>query len=138
MPAAAVLAQYQPPAQTLTINGKDASTWQAGDSNVVQLDGPVIIELDQTRMTARQAVVWLRELRDGVAQPGEQTVTVALIGEAEIRQPRATRTGQRLIVTARVNGSIRITAEQRTARDLSETATFRLAVAMREEVERRR
>jgi hypothetical protein len=129
-------AQYQPPAQSLTIHGKDASTWTAGDANIVQLDGPVTIDLDRTRMTARQAVVWLREVRDG--QPGEQAVTVALIGDAQIRQPQATRSGQRLIVTARVNGPIRITADDRTARDLSGTATFKLAVAMREEVERRR
>ncbi|MEO6437457.1 MAG: LPS assembly protein LptD [Tepidisphaeraceae bacterium] len=130
------LGQYQPPAQSLVIAGKDASTWTADGANIIQLEGPVTIDLDRTRLSARQAVVWLREVRDG--QPGEESVTVALIGDAQIRQPQATRSGERLIVTARVNGPIRITADNRVARDLSGSAPYRLGLAMREDVERRR
>jgi hypothetical protein len=126
-------AQYQPPAQSLLIAGREASTWTQDRANVVQLEGPVRIELDKTVLTARQAVVWLEGVADG--QPGEESVTVALLGEAKIQQPQATRSGDRLLVTARVNGPVRITAESRLARDLSASPTFQAARSLRSQTE---
>lgn len=136
LPAALVWSQYQPPAQSLLIHGSQASTWTQDGDNVVQIAGPVVIELDRTKMSAEHAVVWLRDVRGG--QPGEQAVTVALMGNAEVVQPKVTRSGGQLIVNARVNGQVRITAEKRTAQDLTDSPTYQLAMAMRKEVEQRR
>ena len=125
--------QYQPPAQSLNISGTSASTWSAptGES-VVQLDGPVSIDLDHTHLEAKQAVVWIRDVQGG--QPGEQAVCVSRLGDALLQQPEIKRTGDRLYVTGRVNGPIRIVAQSRLARDLSGTQTYRDAVALRSEV----
>jgi hypothetical protein len=120
----------QPPAQSLLITASNASTWSAGSANVVQLDGPVTIAIDKMTLSARGAVVWLEWAPDG--QPGEELVTVALIGDARVQQPQAVRTAPEMIVSARVNGPIRITAENRVARDLSATPTFRAARVLRD------
>src|SRR5205807_3552028 len=120
---APALAQIQPPAQSLNITARQASTWSDGPENVVQLDGPVSIDLDRTHLSAKNAVVWVRDVRDG--QPGEQAISVALLGDAQIQQPDIKRSGDRRLVTARVNGPIRITAENRLARDLRDTPTYR-------------
>jgi lipopolysaccharide export system protein LptA len=129
----AVISQAQPPAQSLVITAKAASTWTDGADGVVQLDGPVTIELDRTKLTADQAVVWLRETHDG--QTGEQAVSVALLGNAVLQTPNATRSGDRLLVTGRVNGPIRISAESRLARDLHDTKTYADALVLREQTE---
>ena len=60
-PAAAQ--QFQPPAQSLNISAQTASTWsEANGESVVQLDGPVSIDLDHTHLSAKQAVVWIHDV----------------------------------------------------------------------------
>jgi hypothetical protein len=128
----------QPPAASLIISGREASTWassERGGASIVQLQGPVTIQIEKTTLTADAAVVWLEAVRGPAAQPGDEQVTVALLGNAKVQTPDMTRSGERLVVTARVNGPIRITAEDRRPRDLSNSETFKAAKQLREESE---
>jgi hypothetical protein len=128
----------QPPAASLVISGRAASTWatsERGGASIVQIQGPVTIEIEKTTLTAKAAVVWLEAARGATAHPGDEQVTVALIGDAKVKTPEMTRSGDRLVVTARINGSIRITAEDRQPRDLSNSDTFKAAKQLREESE---
>ena len=126
-------AQANPPSQSLDISAVTASTWSEGRTNIVQLDGPVTITLERAKLTANNAVVWLEESRGG--QPGEEFVTIALVGDARIEQPQLARTGDRLLATARVSGAIRITADNRVARDMSGTPAYANALRLRREAE---
>src|SRR5262249_42863145 len=74
LPVTPVLAQSQPPAQSLLINAQQAATWTDGAESIVQLDGPVTITLDRTQLSAKNAVVWVKDARGG--QVGEQAITV--------------------------------------------------------------
>ncbi|HYO10013.1 MAG TPA: hypothetical protein VER17_13665, partial [Tepidisphaeraceae bacterium] len=138
--------QAQPPSQSLNIAAKSAWTWSApadpggaggaGGANIVLLDGPVTIQLDRATLSATQAVIWLEAATGGKGgQPGEQAVTVALLGNAKLQQPQIERSDQRMIVTGRVNGPIRITAENRHARDVSASQTYAQASQLRRTVE---
>jgi hypothetical protein len=133
----------QPPAASLIITGKEASTWAdrgGSGASIVQVAGPLSIQIDKTTLTARDAVVWIEAVRGerggaAAARPGDEQVTVALLGEATVQRPEMTRSGDRLLVTARVNGPIRIAADDRQPRDLSASATFKAAVTLREQSE---
>lgn len=119
--------------QSLIITANAASTWSDARGNIVQLDGPVTITLDRAKLTANNAVIWLEESQGG--QPGEEFATIALLGNARIEQPSLSRSGGRLIATARINGPIRITAESRLARDMSASQTYQDAARTRKDVE---
>ncbi|MEA2734344.1 MAG: hypothetical protein QOE14_795, partial [Humisphaera sp.] len=128
----------QPPAASLTINGTEASTWASADrggASVIQVQGPVTIQIEKTTLTAKAAVVWIEAARGPNVHPGDEQITVALLGDAKVQTPDMTRSGDRLIVTARVNGPIRISADDRQARDLSNTETFKSAQLLREQSE---
>src|SRR5688500_123247 len=51
--------QAQAPSEKLHITGQQASTWSEGSVSVIQVSGPVTIELDGTKMSADNLVVWL-------------------------------------------------------------------------------
>src|SRR4051812_2470319 len=53
-------AQNQP-SEKLLINGKGAATWNEGATGIVQVEGPVVIELDRATLKAKQAVLWITE-----------------------------------------------------------------------------
>jgi lipopolysaccharide assembly outer membrane protein LptD (OstA) len=122
-----LLAQYQPPASSLSISATTASTWTSMGTACVQLAGSVQIDFGHTHLTAQNAVVWIRKALDG--QPGEQSITIALLDHAIVKQPEVTRSGDRLLVDARVNGPIRITAETH-QQNLSDSQTYRAAYAL--------
>jgi hypothetical protein len=126
-------AQHQPPSQILHLTSRAASTWRDGAISIVQLDGPVAIELERATLSAQRAVVWLTEARGG--QEGEQSVVVALMGDAKVVQPGITRSGGELLVNARVNGPIQITADMRSTSDLSASPTYQQAIRLRQQVE---
>jgi len=113
------------------ISANSASTWTTGPTSVLQLSGPVTIDLDNASLTADEAVVWLTPV------PGEilnnQHAQIALIGHAKIRQGDVVRESPRLFVTATVRGTIRITAEERLARDLHDSDLFAQASRLREQ-----
>jgi hypothetical protein len=118
------------PDNGLTITAINASTWSNDRSNIVQLDGPVTILLPHTRMSARQAVVWIEPAPAGTTG-GDQLATVVLIGDAALQQPGLRRSGPQLLVSTYVQGPIRITAENRLARDLSRSEAYRTAMTIR-------
>lgn len=123
-------AQYESPADVLTISAGSAQTWVEGDANAVVLDGGVKLTLDQNEMTARQAVVWISQLPR--SQANLQRVEVALIGDAVLRQPGdIVRSGPRLFIDAKLRGPVRLETERRIGGDATETDTYKLAKQMR-------
>lgn len=125
------------PADFLTIQGHQAATWpQPGvggqaESNVVQVTGPVEIRMDHTRMFADGAVVWLTPIRGTVIE--QQRAEIALIGHARVEQEDVgiARTGDMLQVTGTIRGGVRVTADERVGRDLSESDLYRRAAMIR-------
>ncbi len=54
---------------------------------MVQLDGPVKIQVDRATLTAQQAVVWLTP---DPRVEGQQRAEIVLLGDAQVVQPEAT------------------------------------------------
>jgi lipopolysaccharide assembly outer membrane protein LptD (OstA) len=129
-PSAALPAQYQPPSEKLTLRALSAATWSEAGSDVIRLEGPVTIETDRARLSARQAVLWLTPIPNG--QAGSQRAEIILLGDAEVQHDGAVRNGPRLAVTAEVAADgIQITADRREARDLSDSDLYREAAELR-------
>jgi hypothetical protein len=130
--AAPLAAQdFQPPGEILLIEAPSASTWTDGPLHIVQLEGPVRIELDHATLFADRAVIWLEPVLGTVVE--QHQAHIALIGSARIEQRHAVRTGEQLFAQARVRDTIRLTAGQRLARNLSDTPLYRQAQALREQ-----
>jgi lipopolysaccharide export system protein LptA len=127
-PRAARAQQSQLPAGSMQMNGSQATVWNEGRTNVVELKGPVEIHLDHTRLTADNAVVWLNPLPGGLLD--EQRVQIALIGNARLSQDGIIRTETNLLVNATVTGWIRLNGD-RTARDDTASDIYQLASAVR-------
>lgn len=125
------LAQNETPNESLMIRAPVAATWSEGAAtNVVQLDGGVAIDLDQTHLTADGAVVWITPVPQAVLQ--EQRAQIALLGHASLTQPDGvSRSGETLFVTALIRGAIRVTAEQRQVKDLSDSDLYKRAQTFR-------
>src|SRR5439155_619324 len=81
---------YTPPSDQLIINAPKATTWSEGNTSVIQIDVPVSIELDETKMTARSAVIWLTPLEGALA--GQHRVEIVLVGDAKLNQPNGIAT----------------------------------------------
>lgn len=123
-------AQYEAPAESFVVNATKAYTWVEDSTNVVMLDGPVSIDIDQNHLVAQQAVVWITPLRGAILD--QDRIEVALVGDASLVQPNGiTRSGPRLFVDARVRGVIRISAPQRIGGDRSDADLYRLATTLR-------
>lgn len=123
-----VFAQQQPPSERLLITGRTAATWTLDATNVLLVEGPVTIETDRATLSAQDAVIWLAPL------PGAgdlRRAEIALLGDATLTQPSLRRSAQRLLVTTEVRGNVRVTAQDRTVRDLSDSDLYRRAVALR-------
>jgi lipopolysaccharide assembly outer membrane protein LptD (OstA) len=128
--APSALAQYQPPSEKLTISTRSAATWTEDGTDVIQLEGPVTMETDRARLSARQVVIWLTPRPD--AQPGTQRAEIILLGDAEVQHQGAVRSGPRLAVTAEVAADgIQITADERAPRDLRDSDLYRQASELR-------
>ena len=128
LPPQRLAAQAQPPSEKLLIRGTSAATWFTEEGDVVQVEGPVVIDLDRARLRARQAVVWLTP---DPAVEDQQRAEIVLIGNASVDREDATREGDRLFVTGTIRGRIRITAERRENRALTNTELYRTAAAIR-------
>lgn len=116
-------------AESLLIQAASAATWADRESNVIQLTGPVTIDLDRTRLTAQQAVIWLRPVGGTILN--QQQAEIVLLGDASVKQLDAVRTGGKLFVTATVRGPIRVTAATRSGEELTQTPLFKEAAAIR-------
>ena len=121
-------AQASPPSESVKINAPKAWTWKEGQTDLLQLQGPVTIELDRTKLSADQAVIWLTPA-PGLA--GQQQAEIALLGHARLEQQGIVRSGGELFVTARIAGAVQLTAEQRLTANQSQTALYRQAGALR-------
>lgn len=115
IPFAFAQAPPQLPADSLQMNGSNARVWYEEKTSVVELLGPVHIELDHTRLTADNAVIWISPAPNGLLT--EQHVEIALMGNAELRQGDIVRTERNLWVTAVVTGSIRLSSPRSTNDD---------------------
>lgn len=124
-----LLAQYQPPSQFLNISGTSASTWTTGGSNIVQLEGPVTIQIERATMTAQDAVIWLED--DPNEQSGQQIATIALLDNAVLQQTGIKRSGEELLVSAKINGPIKINAKTQTPQNLATTPIFHRGEVLR-------
>ena len=115
--------------ETLEIDARSARTWTDDrGASILLLDGVVTFRSEDLRLYAERAVVWF-------TQPGGdltgQVAEIALIGNAKVEQSTGTRSGDRMIVTLPVRGSIRVNAQQRLAVDDSGSDLFRTAVQLR-------
>jgi hypothetical protein len=122
-------AQIKPPSESLLITARSAYTWMDGRTNVVQLEGFVTLRTDDSEMMAQRAVVWLTPSSDAVLD--QLDAEIALLGEVKVVTGDVEREAQRLLVRTRVRGAIRITADERLARNQSDSDLFREASDLR-------
>lgn len=124
--------QYDGPAQSLVIAGSRLHTWTdpADGANVAMVEGPVTITLDKTRMTARDAVVWVTPARGAPVK--QERVEIALVGDASLSQSNGvTRSGPSLYVDARLAGTLTVNARERLGGDRSDSDLYQRASALR-------
>src|SRR5262245_54359835 len=79
-------AQYQPPSEKIVIKADSAASWNDGATTVILIDSPVVIELDNAKASAKQAVIWLTPAPRAMLD--EQLAEIALIGDAKLEQPQ--------------------------------------------------
>src|SRR5207249_11616731 len=101
-----------------------------GQPNDIPLEGPLTLRVDRATMHADLAVIWLTPAR-GVPID-QQRAEISLIGNATLEQDHVRRSDDQLFVTAAVRGTIRITAGQRLARDLTQSDLYARAAALRQ------
>ena len=119
-------AQGDANSDNLIMSGQRATTWVDEATNVVMLEGPVKIELDRTKMTADQAVVWLTPTKGSPLQ--EQQAEIALVGNITVdQQGQVQQSGDRLLVRAMVRGVIRVTANQRSVGNAQNSELYQAA-----------
>src|SRR5262245_21066443 len=103
--------QYTPPSDQLVVNATKAVTWNDGDTTIILIDNPVSIELDETKMSANSAVIWLTPLEGALA--GQHRVEIVLVGDAKLDQPNGIRSSSpRLSVTGQVREKVLLNAER--------------------------
>jgi hypothetical protein len=124
-------AKAQSVSQTLTISAPSSVTWSQPPADVLFLDGPVRIDIDHARLTADQAVIWLTP-QPGGADKG-LSVRIALMGSARLEQDLAVRSGDEMLVTASILGSVRVSADQQRQEDLSHTPAYERALLLRDQ-----
>lgn len=129
--AAPACAQTVSYSEKLLIHAQRASSWSTGGANIVQLEGPVSIAMDNVKCSADQAVVWLTPSPQGLL--GEQQAEIVLIGHArlEAQDDHLTRTAGSLLVTSVVRGVIEMTAPTKLSEDLSQSPLYLQAQAVR-------
>ncbi|MGH7177435.1 MAG: hypothetical protein ACREJC_08655, partial [Tepidisphaeraceae bacterium] len=123
--------QSQPPSDRLLITTDTASTWNDGSTIVFVAQTPVTIETQDAVLSARSAVVWITPLAGSVLD--QNSVQIALLGDAKVVQTRDSviRSGEQILVSLTVRGSIRTTTETRNSRNLSDSELYRQALAIR-------
>jgi hypothetical protein len=120
LPAAAALADDKPaalPADSLVMKCSRAQLWDQGDTSVAELFGPVKLELDHTKMSAENAVVWIGPNPGGA--PNSHRVQIALIGHAQLQQQGVLRFDRRLLVKATLTGDLQLIGNRNAGADES-------------------
>jgi LPS transport system D len=105
------------PAGSLLIKCAKAQLWDQGDTSVAELTGPVQLELDHTKMSAENAVVWIEPNPDG--PDNSHRVQIALIGKGQLRQAGVLRLDRRLLVKAVITGDLRLIGDRSVGSDES-------------------
>jgi len=128
-PAGAQTVSYS---EKLLINAGSASSWAVGNVSVVQLQGPVVITMDDVKCSADQAVIWLTPSADGLL--AEQQADIVLLGHAKLtaQENHLTRTAGTLLVNTVVRGTIELTVASKLSEDQSQSALFQQAQAIRD------
>lgn len=119
-----------PTSESLDIRAAEAVNWTQPDgTHILQLTGPIEINVSGATLSAERGVVWLRPEEVGLLDA--RRAEFALIGNAVIRQGDASRSGDNLFATATVRGRIRVTADRRIPRDASQSELYQLATDLR-------
>jgi hypothetical protein len=128
-----VYGQVSEVSEKFLVDCTSATTWTEGNTNILEVQGPVSITMDNLNLRADRAVVWLSPQPDALL--GEQQADIVLIGHAELssEENHVTRSGPRLLVSAVVRGLLRITAESRDSMDDSGSDLYREAQTIRQE-----
>ncbi|MGA2441495.1 MAG: LPS assembly protein LptD [Tepidisphaeraceae bacterium] len=129
--ASSARAQSAAYSEKLLVQASSASTWYAGDTNVIQLRGPVTITLDEETCQADQAVIWLTPTPGGLLR--EQTLDIVLIGNASLAasENHLTRSGPTLLIDTIVRGTVQLTAAANRSQDLSQSPLYLQAQSIR-------
>ncbi len=123
-------AQFQGPADYLSLSAQTASTWLQDGASVVQLEENVVVETDRMRATAERAVVWLT--RQSGSRVDQYRVELVLLGNARIEENNGisqTQKACRLDFLVRPN--IRLSASRRDGANRSASDTYVAAAALR-------
>ena len=119
--------------ETLDVHAGKGQTWHSGDENggedIIRLEGPVFIGADHAVLKADNAVAWFTPVPGSVL--GEQRVDVSLVGNASVQQDGNTRSGDALLVTLNVRGAIRLTVDERTTDNRSDSPLYQQAALLR-------
>jgi hypothetical protein len=129
--ASSARAQSAAYSEKLLVQASSASTWTTGDTNVIQLRGPVAITLDEEQCQADQAVIWLTPTPGGLLR--EQTLDIVLIGHARLsaRENHLTRTGPTLLIDTIVRGTVQLSAAANRSENLSQSPLYLRAQSIR-------
>ena len=129
--ASSARAQSAAYSEKLLVQASSASTWFAGDTNVIQLRGPVTITLDEEKCQADQAVIWLTPTPGGLLR--EQTLDIVLIGHATLAasENHLTRSGPTLMIDTIVRGTVQLTAAANRSQNLSQSPLYLQAQSIR-------
>jgi hypothetical protein len=103
------------PADSLVMKCAAAQVWDQGSTSVVELHGPVHIELERTKMSADNAVVWLMPNPDGA--PDSHRIQIALLGGVKLQQAGVLRLDEKLLVDAVVTGGIQLVGDRTVGAD---------------------
>jgi hypothetical protein len=95
---------------SIVMKGSRAQCWDQGTSSVVELNGPIHIELDNAKMSADNAVVWINPNPQG--PPDSHQLQIALVGNGQLQQDGVLRLDRRLLVNAVVTGNIQLVANR--------------------------
>jgi hypothetical protein len=117
------------PADSLLIKCARAQLWDQDKISVAELTGPVNLELDHTKMSADNAVVWIGPNPGGPVN--SHRVQISLIGRAQLQQAGVLRLDRRLFVTAVVSGDLKLIGERASGADES-SPLYQDAAAVRE------
>jgi hypothetical protein len=116
--------------EDLHLRAVHASTWRQDGADVVLLNGPVAIDLENAHLSADNAVVWLSPEPKAILP--QQKVEIALLGNAVLsQQGQITRSGATLFVDGVVRGAIQLRANQRVTQNQSDSDLYRQARLMR-------
>jgi len=113
------------PTDYLQVDAASVQTFEAGDTQIVQIDDPVTIRTPEATLTAASAVMWISKQQ--TTPLNRQNVQIALIGNATLTQGDIVRSGDRLFVSILVGGPLRFTVSDRQISDMRGTDLYRAA-----------